>query len=61
MTFALAAVLKALLLKHTSFVLLNAFFWLFSMSYVAYGYMVQTFFDKAMTGATAAFLLCAAL
>ena len=50
MTVALSGVLKVLLLKHCSFILLVAFFWLFSMSYVAYGYLVQTFFDKAMTG-----------
>ena len=30
--------------------LLTLFFWLYTMSYVAYGYFIHVFFDKAMTG-----------
>ena len=50
MTFCLTLALKLTLMRLTSFVLLNLFFWLFTMSYIAFGYLIHTFFDKAMTG-----------
>lgn len=50
MTFCLTVALKVTLMRLTSFVLLNLFFWLFTMSYIAFGYLIHTFFDKAMTG-----------
>ena len=49
-TLLLSIVLKLMLLKSVSFPLLALFFWLYTMSYVAYGYMIHVFFDKAMTG-----------
>ena len=41
--------------------LLNLFFWLFTMSYIAFGYLIHTFFDKAMTGGIVGMILSFAM
>jgi ABC-type multidrug transport system ATPase subunit len=57
LSIALSAVLKGLLMQLTSFMLLVIFFWLFCMSYIAFGFMVHTFFDSAMSGGIVGMIL----
>ena len=61
MTFCLVLALKVTLMRLTSFVLMWVFFWLFTMSYIAFGYLVQAFFDKAMTGGIVGMVLSFAM